>query len=97
MHGLVLFVVRAGPAHARQDVEAELAVGLGILDLLALRRKLGGFGIGGVVLEGPRRHAAEEVRLETGVHDAAVEAERRGEGRPHVADFLEFLPDGRFA
>ena len=53
--------------------------------------------VGAVVFERPGRLATEEVGLEAGVEDAAVEAEGAMEARAHVADFFELFPDGAFA
>lgn len=95
VHGLVFFVVRAGPAHAGRDVEADLVVWFGVVDLAAFGRELGGCVVAWLlVFERPGRFAAEEVCFEAGVHDAAVEAEGGMEGRTHVADFFQFAPDG---
>ena len=76
MHGLVLFVVRPRPAHAREDVEGDPTVRFRVLDLGTLGRRLrGGVVAGFFVLERPGRFAAEEVGFEAGIHDAAVETE----------------------
>ncbi len=95
MHGLVLLMVRARPADAGQDVETDLVVRFRVFDLGARgrefrRRVVTGLG----VVERPGRLAAEEVGFEAGIEDAAVEAEGGVEGGAHVADFLQFAPDG---
>ena len=93
--GLVLFVVRAGPAHAGQDVEGDLTVRFRVVDLWTLGGQLRGGVVAGLfVLERPGRFAAEEVRFEAGVHDAAVETQAGVEGWTHVADLLQFAPYG---
>ena len=80
VHRLVLFVVGPGPAHARQDVERDPAVGFRVVDLRARGRRLRrGVVARLAVLERPGRLAAEEVGFEAGVEDAAVEAEGRVE------------------
>ena len=44
------------------------------------------------MLEGPRRFAAEDVGLEAGIHDPAVQTEGRVEGWTHVTDLFQFAP-----
>ena len=76
MHGLVLLMVRARPAHARQDIERDLPVRFRVLDARTLGRQLRrGVITWFLVLERPGRFAAEEEGFEAGVHDAAVETE----------------------
>ena len=95
MHGLILFVVRPGPTHARQDIKGDLTVRFRVVDPRTLGRRLrGGVVAGFFVLERPGRFAAEEEGLEAGIHDATVEAEGRMEGRTHVADLFQFAPYG---
>lgn len=97
MHGLILLVIRAGATHAGQNVETDLVIRLGVFELWALVGGLGGGVVGAGVVEGPGGAAAEEEGFETGIRDAAVEAERGVEGGPHVAHLVQFFPDGRFA
>lgn len=97
VHGLVFFVVGAGAGDRGQDVEGDVVVGLGVLDLLALVGGLRGFVVAPAVLEGPGLEAARDVGGEAGVEDAAVDAKGRMEGRPHVSHGFELLPDGRGA
>ena len=95
---LVFLVVRARARHARQDVEADLIVGFGVGDLWHCVCGLGGGVVaGGFVFERPGGFAAEDEGFQPGIHDPAVEAQGGVEAGPHVADLLEFGPDGRGA
>ncbi len=87
-------MVRPRPAHRGQDIEGDLVVRLRVVDLWHLIRFARGAVVGAVVFQCPGRFAAEEVRFEAGVHDPAVQAQRGGEGGPHVAHGVEFFPDG---
>lgn len=97
VHRLVLLVVGARARDAREDVEGDLAVRLGVLQLGELVRRLGRCVVGGVVLERPGHAALEHIGFKPGVHDASVESQWVVEGGPHVAHLLEFLPYGGFA
>ncbi len=93
VYRLVLLVIRAGPGNAGQDVKCDLAVGLWVLNLLALVGRFGGCRIRARVLERPWHTALEEQRLETGVDDAAIKSQRGVERWTHVAHLLELLPN----
>ena len=97
MHRLVLFMVRPRAAHRGQDIKRNCAVGFRVLDFRALVSGFGGAVISAGVFESPRSFTAEEVSFETGIHDPAIETQRRMEGRAHIADLLQFFPDGALA
>ena len=76
MNGLILLVVGAGAANTGQNIKTDLAVRLWVFDLVALRSQLRRRRIGGVVLECPWSLAAENERLQTGVHNTTIQAKR---------------------
>ena len=97
MHRLVLLMVRPRAAHAGQDIEANPMIRLGVFDPGTQLRHLRSRVIRARVPERPRRAPAQHERLERRIHNPAVEAQGGVERRPHVADLLQFLPDGRLA
>ena len=85
------------PANRSHDIETNLAVRLGVLDLLALIREFRRRVVRLAVLQRPGHFSAENVSFQPGVGHAAPEAERRVEGRPHVAHFFQLFPDAAVA
>lgn len=90
-------MVRPRATDTGQDIETELTIRLGVLDLSALIRRLRSAVVCARVLEGPRRAPAEDEGFEARVRDTAVETEGGVKRRPHVAHLLQLFPDGRFA
>ena len=92
VHGLVLGMVRARARHRGEDVKRQLAVRLGVLDRLAQRRRFRVLVVGLGVVEGPRRAALEDHRVDARVEQAAPEAERV-EARADVAHLVQLGDD----
>src|SRR5579864_5528091 len=90
MRGLALLVVGERERHRGQPVEADLAVRARIADRRhhILPRDL---VVIGMVVEGPRRAAAKEIRVERRIGEAGPHAEP--EAWSDVAHAVELVPD----
>mmetsp|Transcript_46268 Transcript_46268/g.144739 ORF Transcript_46268/g.144739 Transcript_46268/m.144739 type:complete len:512 (-) Transcript_46268:298-1833(-) len=89
VRGLVVLVVRARALQVGEQVEADDAVGLGVLDGLVLGRRLRLVRVPRLVLERPGLLPARDHRAQARVHHARGEAAL--EGRVAVAHAVELL------
>jgi len=91
MGGLVALVVRTSESHRREQIEGDLAIGLGVNNGLAGAGRLQGFVILGAVLQGPGLPTAHE-NGEAAEHKATVQTQGIVERGMDISDAVQVLP-----
>lgn len=92
MGRLVTLVVGACQCHRGEQVEGDLAIGLGVFNALAILGWLQRLMILWTVLQCPWLTATHE-NGEATEHKATVETQGIVEGRMHIAHFVQIFPD----
>jgi len=92
MRGLVMIMVGPGQSHRGQEVKTYFAVGLGIVDRLAVLHGLQLSVVSAMVTQGPGFFATQEPCEEASVSHETPHAQGRIEGGSGIADHRQLLP-----